>query len=215
MHSGWSDVEAEVRRLIQLRVKKRFGEFLLDAEISDERFICLSGKNGSGKSTLLRIIAGQLQADEGILRLDSKDITKLLPEKRGIVLVTPDSCIPHMEVRKHLLWGANVRKIAVSGEYIANVKRNLGITYDGIVAKLSLGMKERVSLATALITKPDVILIDEAFANIDNRREFMNSFKALANESGIDTIFSTQDSEDSTLADHQYILDNGKSNRKF
>ncbi len=201
--------------MIQVRVKKRFGDFLLDAEISDEKFVCLTGKNGSGKSTLLRIIAGQLKPDEGTIKLNSKLITKLPSEERSVVLVTPDSFIPHMEVEKHLIWGAQVRRVSISEEYLNQVKRDLGITYGGRVAKLSLGMKERVALATALLSKPEMILVDEVFSNIDNRKEFMNSFGALAKKAGIDIIFSTQNLEDSSLSDHYYNLVDGKSTRLF
>lgn len=201
--------------MIEARVKKKFGTFLLDAEISDEKFICLTGKNGSGKSTLLNIVAGLLRPDEGEVKLNSKLITRLQPEKRNIVLVTPDSYIPHLEVEKHLLWGARVRGAQVSDDYIAQVKRDLGISYIGKLAKLSLGMKERVALATALLSKPELILVDEVFSNIDNRTEFVGAFRDLTNKAGIDAIFSTQNAGDSTLAYHQYNLESGKSTKLF
>lgn len=201
--------------MIEARVKKKFGTFLLDAEIADEKFICLTGKNGSGKSTLLNIVAGLLRPDEGDVKLNSKLITRLLPEKRNIVLVTPDSHIPHLEVEKHLLWGARVRGAPVSDDYLAQVKRDLGISYKGKLAKLSLGMKERVALATALLSKPELILVDEVFSNIDNRTEFVGAFRDLTNKAGIDTIFTTQYSGDSTLADHLYNLESGKSTKLF
>lgn len=196
-------------------MKKRFGSFLLDAQISDEKFICLTGRNGSGKTTLLNIVAGLVQPDEGSVKLNSKLITSLEPEKRGVVMVGPDSYIPHLEVERHLAWGAKVKGTSVSEDYLAQVKRDLGITYKGKLAKLSLGMKERVALATALLSKPEIILVDEVFSNIDNRRDFVDAFRELSNRARIDTIFTTQYAEDSSLADHHYNLDSGKSVRLF
>ena len=90
-------------------------------------------------------------------------------EKKQVVLVTPESYVPNLAVDKHLLWGAKLRKKHVDHDEVAEVKKSLGINYQGKVSKLSLGMKERVSLATALIASPKVILVDEAFGNIDNR----------------------------------------------
>ncbi len=201
--------------MIEARLKKRYGLFFLDAQISDEKFICLTGRNGSGKTTFLNIVAGVLRPDEGEVKLNSKLVTNLAPEKRNVVLVTPESYIPHLEVEKHLLWGAKLKGAHVNQDHLARVKSDLGINYKGKLAKLSLGMKERVALATALLSKPEAILVDEVFSNIDNRNEFVGAFRELASKSGIDTIFTTQYVEDSSLADHHYNLDSGKSSRVF
>ena len=76
-------------------------------------------------------------------------------------------------------------------------------------------MRERVSLATSLVSKPQLILVDEAFSNIDNHRDFIDAFRDLAAKAKVDVIFTTQYPEDSTQADHHYRLDSGKSTRLF
>ena len=96
---------------------------------------------------------------------------------------------------------------------VEEIKKNLGINYQGKVSKLSLGMKERVSLATALIASPRVILVDEAFGNIDNRTVFIKTYRELARKSMIDVIFSTQHAEDSACADHLYRMEEGRTIR--
>ena len=166
--------------MIEVRVKKKIGDFLLDAELKDEGFICLTGKNGSGKSSLLSVIAGIYQMDEGYIKINSETITEEPLEKRQVVLVTQDSYIPHLEVSKHLILGAKLRKKKVEDDLISEMERKLGINYSGQISKLSLGMRERVSLATALLSYPKLILIDEAFANLDNRIEFINSYRDFA-----------------------------------
>ncbi len=199
--------------MIEVYVQKRLGAFYLACEIKDENFICLLGKNGSGKSTLLNIIAGIIQPDLGQVKINSQNVTNMSLEQKQVVLVTPDSHLPHMDVGRHLLWGAQLRGKAVDPQTLEGVKRTLGINFRGKATKLSLGMRERLSLATALLATPRVILVDEAFGNIDNKIEFIRSYRELASNSRIDVLYSTQHKEDSEVADHLYQMEEGKAIR--
>jgi molybdate/tungstate transport system ATP-binding protein len=201
--------------MLEVHASLKRGLFALDAEIHDSGFICLSGLNGSGKSTMLNVIAGVLKPDEGYVRVDSKDVTKLPMEQRGVVLVNPDSFIPHLEADKHLAWGVSARKIQLDADTIGKTKLELGISYQGRVDKLSLGMRERVSLATALLSRPKAILVDEAFSNIDHREDFIRKFASLCKAESIDLVHTTQRTEDARLADHHYELTAGVSSRIF
>jgi molybdate/tungstate transport system ATP-binding protein len=199
--------------MLDVNVKKKLGEFLLSSELHDRGFICLTGRNGTGKSTFLNVIAGHVAPDEGYVKLNSLDITKSPVEKRGIVLVSPDSYIPHLEVSKHLEWGAKRRGIKVNQVQLEKVKKDLGINFDGKLKKLSQGMKERVALATAILSKPKVILIDESFANIDNPSDFISAYKKLSE--GLDVIFTSQRTDDSKFADHHYVMEQGASRKEY
>ena len=201
--------------MIEADLKKKLGDFSLDANLSDEHFICLTGKNGSGKTMLLNLIGGLLTPDDGYITLNSRKITNLPIEQRQVSIVTPDSYLPHLDIDRHLIWGARNKGLNVEGTYIKEVKTDLGINFGGKVRKLSLGMRERVSLATSLISQPQLILIDEAFSNIDNHRDFIDAFRNLAVKAKIDVVFTTQLPEDSTQADHHYLLEAGKSTRLF
>ena len=161
------------------------------------------------------LIGGILTLDEGHVRLNSKNITNLPIEQRQVSLITPDSCIPHLDVEHHLVWGASRKGLNIERSYVVEVKKSLGITFDGKVRELSLGMRERVSLATSLISKPQLILADKGFSNIDNHRDFVEAFKDLAAKANADVIFTTQYPEDSTQADHHYQLELGRSSRLF
>jgi len=114
-----------------------------------------------------------------------------------------------------MVWGAKNKGLEVVEDYITEVKTALGINFDGKVRKLSLGMRERVALATSLIAKPELILVDETLSNIDNRRDFIDAFKNFTVKANIDVIFTTQSPEDSSEADHHYRLESGKSTRLF
>jgi ABC-type multidrug transport system ATPase subunit len=165
--------------------------------------------------TLVNIIGGILAVDEGYVNLNSKAITRLPIEERNVSIVTPGSCIPHLTVERHLKWGAKAKGLTVEEGYVEEVRSGLGISFDGKVGKLSLGMRERVSLATSLLSKPELILIDETLSNIDNRKDFINAFKDLTSKQKIDVIFTTQSLEDSSQADHHYQMESGLSTKLF
>jgi molybdate/tungstate transport system ATP-binding protein len=201
--------------MIEAAVRKRLGQFSLDATITEAGFTCLAGKNGSGKTTFLRILAGLTKPDSGHVRVNGTEITGLPVEKRGVVLVTPESSIPSLEVDTHLLWGARLKRIGVSSERLMAVKEELGIDFHGQVGRLSMGMRERVSLATALVSSPAGILVDEAFSNLHDREEFVSSYRRLTAEAGIDAVFSTQDDSDGRLAEHLYAMEDGRTTKRF
>ena len=201
--------------MLDVKVSATRGAFTLRAEIMDAGFICLSGLNGSGKSSLLNIIAGKLKPDEGYVKINLRDVTDLPLESRGVVLVNPDSFIPHLDVEKHLRWGAAARKVTVDDSIIRSMKEHLGITYSGRVDRLSFGMRERVALATALLSRPKTLLVDEAFSNIDNRDAFIEAFRDLCRSGKVDLVHTTQQKTDASLADHHYDLVGGVSSRIF
>jgi len=199
--------------LIDANLRSKLGDFQLDARLQDSGFICLVGRNGSGKTTLLKIIAGFASPDEGYVRVNGADITRLPVESRGVVMVTPGSAIPHLQVDSHLLWGSKMNRVEHNADHLSMVKSELGIDFGGRVSQLSLGMKERVSLATALLSSPKVILVDEAFSNLHDREEFVANYRRLAGEAGVDVMFSTQNEDDGAGADHLYLIKQGVAER--
>lgn len=201
--------------MLEASVRKKQGQFTLDVSMSDSGFVCVSGKNGCGKTTFLRIVAGLSKPDSGTVKIGGRDVTKLSPDRRGAVMVTPASAIAAKEVGAHLVWGAKLKGKQVTQERLKTIKERLGIDFAGRVGKLSLGMSERVSLATALLSAPSIILVDEAFSNLHDREDFIEAYKLLAAQAGIDVVFSTQDAADGDLADHLYLMEEGRVTRKF
>ena len=201
--------------MIDVDAKKKLGQFSLAATLTDGGFICLAGNNGSGKSSLMKAVAGFSQLDEGHVRINGIDVTKSSVEARGVVMVTPGSLIPHLSVDAHLTWGSRLKNLRIPDEDLSKVKSDLGIDFAGRVSQLSLGMRERVSLATAFLSSPKVILVDEAFSNLHERREFITSYRKLTHEAEIDVIFSTQDEADGSLSEHMYAMSDGRSEKRF
>lgn len=200
--------------MIEANVRVRLGEFQLSAELQGEGVICLAGKNGSGKTTLLRALAGFVPIAGGYIVVGGANITDYSVEKRGVVLVTPSTCFPHLRVDSHIMWGANLKTLRLSNESVSRVKSGLGIDFVGTVGNLSRGMRQRVSLATALLSSPRAILVDEAFLGLHDREAFISVYGKMAKEAGVDVIFSSQDEADGQLSDHLYVLNNGLANRK-
>ena len=78
-----------------------------------------------------------------------------------------------------------------------------------------MGMKERVALATALLSSPSAILVDEAFSNLHEREGFIAAYRRLTEEAGIDVVFSTQDESEGRLSDHLYLMSEGKTLKRL
>ena len=197
--------------MIEAMLRFHLGLFQMAANVSGSGTICLAGKNGSGKTSLLKVIGGFLQADEGYVRVGGADVTKLPVEQRGIVMVTPRTFFPHLDVDSHIAWGARLRRVKADEGRVSRLKSALGIDFGGHVGKLSLGMRERVALATALLATPKLIMVDEAFSNLHDREDFIVAYCKLAGDEGIDLIFTAQDESDGKYANQLYVIENGST----
>jgi molybdate/tungstate transport system ATP-binding protein len=201
--------------LLEAFVSKKRNTFQLDSRLQDGGFICLSGPNGAGKSTLLSILAGLLKPDEGFVKVSGRDVTNLPIDKRGVVLVTHNSFFPHLSVSSHLKWGSRLKGLPHDQSEEDEMRKELKIDYEGRMNSLSVGMRVRVSIATALLSKPNLVCIDEAFSLLDGKEGVMNFCKEFGKRFGTDIIFATQDDSDARFAEHHYRLKNGHSDRVY
>ncbi len=183
--------------------------FQLKASIRSSGFIGLTGVNGSGKTTLLHVISGFVSPHNGHISLNGREVSDLDPKDRSAVYVNSESHFRQLEVDKHLLWGVPSDQRDNSDNALSEIKEILAIDFSGRVGKLSIGQRSRVILGTAILSKPDVILIDEMFGSISGRKEVIQRVKEKCINSGIDVVFVSQDNSDLDLADHLYEMDNG------
>jgi putative spermidine/putrescine transport system ATP-binding protein/spermidine/putrescine transport system ATP-binding protein len=203
-------------------VTKRFGtETVLDgvsAHFGDGSFTSLLGPSGSGKTTLLRIIAGFLTPDLGVVRIGGADVTNVPVWQRRIGMVFQSYALfPHMSVAQNVVFGLNRRGLQ-GARAAAEVKRVLELVRltgleDRRPKQLSGGQQQRVALARAIVTRPDVLLLDEPLSALDRRlrQEMQVELRRIQRESGLTTIFVTHDQEEAlTLSDRVAILDRGR-----
>ncbi len=188
-------------------IEKSFGETPVlrgvDLDIAKGEFITILGSSGCGKTTLLRIIAGLIDADEGTVYIDGKDVTNVSPEKRPVNTVFQNYALfPHMTVAENVGYALKLR--GVKKDVIASeVSRVLSLVRMSGYEKrrpheLSGGQKQRVAIARAVIAEPKVLLLDEPLGALDLRlrRQMQTELKSIQSELGITFVYITHDQEE-------------------
>ena len=165
--------------------------------------ICLLGPSGIGKTTILRSIAGLTNIKSGEIILKNKVLSSekvhVEPENRNISLSFQDNCLfPHYNVLKNIEFGAErnkKKKQTISTEEIIKFL-NLEKIKDKFPHQISAGEAQRAALARSLVTKPDLLLLDEPLSNVDQsfKEEIQVKLKQILTEHKITTIIVTHDS---------------------
>ena len=165
--------------------------------------VCLLGPSGAGKTTILRTIAGLQNLKSGEIKLKDKIISSekfnLEPEKRNIAMCFQDnSLFPHFNVVENINIGSkrkNGSKFNYSDIDLIKIL-HLEDIKNKYPHQISAGEAQRVSLARSLLSKPDLLLLDEPFANIDAtlKEELQKRIKDILKEFDITTLIVTHDS---------------------
>ncbi|MEM0155288.1 MAG: ATP-binding cassette domain-containing protein [Thermoplasmataceae archaeon] len=200
--------------MIEVDLRKKLGVLDIRAYLNDSGLISVFGKNGSGKTSTLLMIAGFMRYDEGYVRINSRDITVLPPQKRSVIYLNQETYFPNLNVNAHIERGIRKSNGNYSG-YVERIKSLLGIDFEGKMRNLSMGQRIRVSLATALINGPELIAVDESFSNLDDKETVLSWIKTYARQNRIDILFVTQDRSDLDTADHAYEMSLGKTEKIF
>ena len=180
--------------------------------------LALLGPSGCGKTTLLRVIAGLEQPDHGIVRLGEEELTGpdrfVPPERRRVGMVFQDGALfPHLTVAENVAFG-----LRRSGDRKNRVARalelvGLGTLGDRLPARLSGGEWQRVALARALAPAPEVLLLDEPLASLDQalRVQLRAEVRRLLSDLGITSIFVTHDQNEAfVVGDEVAVMRNGQ-----
>lgn len=176
------------------------------------------GRNGSGKSVLLKIIAGLYLQDKGNVLFDNKNYNMIneIPDNLGIVIEQP-SFINDLTGLENLKLLASIRNVATERDIvesleIVNLKDDMNKKY----SKYSLGMRQKLSIAQAIMEHQKVILLDEPFNGIDRQsvvaiKEYL---KRVKNEDKL-IIITTHIMDDVVdLSDVMLYIENGMLNEK-
>lgn len=174
----------------------------------------LLGPSGAGKTTLIKILTGQLRQNSGYAELLGKDTRKLSPLEHGQIGTMMDTLglYERLSVRNNLAFYADICHACHS--VIPDILKNIGLyeARNTAVSKLSKGMKNRLSLARALINNASVLFLDEPTAGLDPVTTKEIHHMLLEQKKKGCTIFLTTHNmfEAQSLCDHVALLGKGK-----
>jgi ABC-type Fe3+/spermidine/putrescine transport system ATPase subunit len=209
--------------ILELRhLHKRFGTTVTAEDISlairAGEFFTFLGPSGSGKSTILRIVAGLEQADRGEVRLRGHDVGDVPPWKRHLGMVFQQYAnFPHMNVAQNVAYGLRRRGLG-KDEVRSRVRELMALVglegFEGRrVTQLSGGEQQRVAIARALAPQPELLLLDEPLAALDEkiRREMQDELRKIQETTGTTFLYVTHDQEEAlTMSDRIAVLNRGR-----
>ncbi len=163
----------EMSGIIVEHVYKSFGmeQILTDVsmKVLPGKIFGIVGNNGSGKTVLMKCICGFLKPDSGIVRVNGKIVGKAcdFPEDLGVIIETP-GFLPNLTGYQNLKILASLKGI-IGKKEIREVLLQVGLDPDmrKPVGKYSLGMRQRLGIAQAIMEKPKVLILDEPFNGLD------------------------------------------------
>lgn len=216
------------RSLNKSHVKQHLGHIVgvagVSLKIRRGELFCIMGLSGSGKSTLLRHINRLIEPTDGRVlvngqdtaRMDAKALGKLRSKTIGMVFQHM-ALWPHRRLRDNVAYGLEIQGIpkAVRRETAARILAMMKLEgwEDHYPDELSGGMQQRVGLARALASDPDILLMDEPFSALDPliRRELQSQFLDLSKRLGKTTLFVTHDLDEAIrLGDRIAIMKDGE-----
>ena len=199
------------------QVTKRFGEDLVLKEVNLSldygQVYGIVGNNGSGKTVLMKCICGFLPATTGTIQVFGKQIGRDtdFPESLGVIIETPGFLTQYTGIRnleiladmKGLITKADIRLILHKVGLDPDMKKSVG--------KYSLGMRQRLGIAQAIMEDPRFLILDEPFNGLDKHgvaeiRELLLELKAA----GKTILLASHNEEDiRILCNHVYEMDGG------
>lgn len=217
-----ANLRIDPQPVILERVTKRFGRAAAvdDVTITAEagKLTTLLGPSGCGKTTTLRMVGGFYDPDEGTVRIGERVVNGVPPHARSTRTVFQSYALfPHMTVFENVAFGLRATRVPRSeiGPRVDDALALVGL--EGLAhrssGQLSGGQQQRVAFARALVTRPEVLLLDEPLSNLDAKlRVHMRvEIRKLQQDLGITTIYVTHDQEEAmSLSDHVVVMNAGR-----
>ncbi len=184
----------------------------VDFELERGKIYGFIGRNGSGKTVIFKLLTGLLRPSEGAIYLDGENITKArkFPESIGVLIETP-GFIPHYSGIKNLKILNSLTKERVSQDVVEESMRLVGLdpTNKKHVKTYSLGMKQKLGIAQAVMHKPQLLILDEPMNGLDEEsvKRMRTFFSTLSREHGVTILLASHNTEDiDVLCDELFYL---------
>ncbi|MGF1523943.1 MAG: ABC transporter ATP-binding protein [Leptolyngbyaceae cyanobacterium] len=202
-------------------VTKRYGAVTavedLTLDIPAGSYCCLLGPSGCGKTTTLRMIAGHESVTGGEVYIGDRPVTHLPPAKRNTAMMFQSYALfPHKTVWQNVEFGLRMQRVNAAerrtrvGEILDLV--GLGHTRDRKPDQLSGGQQQRIALARALVTRPQVLMLDEPLSALDEnlRVRMRGELRRIQKQFGLTFIQVTHHVEEAfSLSDQIVVMDHG------
>ncbi len=199
---------------LSLRINKDIILTDINLHIKKGKITGLVGRNGCGKTMLMKCITGFVKPTEGEVIFDGKKIGEDVdfPSNTGIIIETP-SFVPYYSGMKNLMELASLKR-KIGKKEVEEVLKKVGLyeARNKMVRKYSLGMRQRLGIAQALMEKPETLVLDEPMNGLDN--ECVNLVRGILAElkkQGKTILLVSHNAEDiKVLCDEIYEMDKGK-----
>jgi NitT/TauT family transport system ATP-binding protein len=195
----------------------------IDLEIEEGEFVCVLGQTGCGKTTLLRLLLGSERPCGGRILIDGREHRQ--PDRSRGYVPQRYALFPDKTVLDNITFGPEVSEFSLFGrltpsfyrrrrelrEQALEYLRRIGLRESDARKypdQLSGGMQQRVAVAQALMTKPRILLMDEAFSALDpgTRREMQQLIRGLWRSTGTTILFVTHNTEEALRVGSRVVV---------
>jgi NitT/TauT family transport system ATP-binding protein len=185
-------------------------------DVQEHHFVSIVGPSGVGKTTLLRLLTGLAKPTSGEIQVSGQRISG--PPK-GLAVVLQDytrSLMPWLTVEKNIALTLRKQKLGRANmrERIESSLEEVGLAGTGksYPWQLSGGMQQRASIARALATRPDILVMDEPFASVDAQTRFdlEDLVLKVRDDFGITTVMVTHDIDEAVYLSDEIVVLHGR-----
>ena len=187
----------------------------LNLDVEKGELVSLLGPSGCGKSTTLRVVAGFIDPQGGSFLLDGEDMTKVPVHKRNFGLVFQSYALfPHLSVYDNVAFGLRTRKMdkELIDKKVKDILEVCGLSdlANRFPRQMSGGQRQRLTIARAIVRKPDVLILDDSASALDFATDAALR-KAIRGMNNSPTVFIVSQRAASLMyADLIIVLDDGQ-----
>ena len=193
----------------------------VDIEIQKGEFAAIVGKSGSGKSTLLHMLGGLDYPTSGKVWIRNEDIFRLKEDELAVMrrrkigfVFQAFNLVSSINVWENIVLPVGLDGQKADEPFVRDILQPLGIEEKvrNLPNTLAGGQQQRVAIATALASKPDIIFADEPTGNLDTRTsdEVIGLLKMSAKKYGQTIVMITHDEDIAQIADRIFVIEDGK-----